>query len=246
MMKRKNDACIVKDFLKKLELAYTNAGVYIQKKYAIDSQLLTCLSALDPVIRGHTITHSHLLKLYPFFKFTCISQNDNYTAEISSYQIDKNLPEFNIGDRLDVWWNLIFKTNRYPTLSKVVKAALSIFTGPQVEASFSMMNDIIDKRSNRMDITTYSAIMKIKYSLLADGRSSFKKFYRRNVLRDPVDKVLVYNMRTARSRYIKRLSDKREITVNKRKQYQLPTNRVNKGKNLKHSDIHNKVSYFNC
>ena len=240
---------IVKDFLSKLESAYTTAGVYIQKKYAIDNQLLVCLTALDPIIRGHTATHSHLLKLLPYFKFTCSPENNNYSAEISSYQIDKDLPVVTVGDRLDVWWSSLFKSNKYPCLSKVVKAALSIFTGPQVETSFSMMNDIIDKRSSRMDITTYSAIMKVKFGLLADGQSSFKKFHRRNILRDPVDKVLAYNMRTARSRYVKRLSEKRELISKKKKLYKITESNKKSRKikrKSKHSKIHARVrtSYF--
>ena len=94
------------------------------------------------------------------------------------------------------------------------------------------------------DITTYSAIMKVKYGLLADGKSSFKKFHCRNILRDPVDKVLIYNMRTARSRYVKRLSDKREEISNKKKLYQLPqtTKKSKKDQKIsKHAKIHNKV-----
>ena len=71
MPKNKNYAVIVKDFLSKLESAYTSSGLYIQKKYAIDNQLLVCLTALDPIIRGHTTIHSHFLKLLPYFKFTC-------------------------------------------------------------------------------------------------------------------------------------------------------------------------------
>ena len=63
--------------------------------------------------------------------------------------------------------NYIFKSERHPSLSKVVIAMLCIFTGPQIEASFTMINDIKDKRSSRMDIPTYGAIMNFKYYLIA-------------------------------------------------------------------------------
>ena len=42
-----------------------------------------------------------------------------------------------------------------------------------------MMNDIIDKRSSRMDIATYGAIMNVKYGLIAKSQSSFQKYHRR-------------------------------------------------------------------
>ena len=213
MLKDKNDREIVKEFRENLTSAYTEAGVYLQKKYAIDNELLINLSALDPIVRGHSKTHSCLLKLLPYFSFT-LSSNDQYTAEISAYQIDKELHYFEPGSRLDSWWNNVFKTCKYPSLSKVVKAALSIFTGPQIEASFSMMNDIIDKRSSRMDVATYGAIMNVKYGLIAKGKSSFQNYHRRNVLRDPVDHILAYNMRTANA-----LQHQRDQTKKKNLKY---------------------------
>ena len=80
--------------------------------------------------------------------------------------MDKTLPKIITGDssiRLDKWWSVIFTTGKYPALSAVVKACLSIFTGPQVESSLSIMNDIIKKKSGRMLTETYSAIIGTKY-----------------------------------------------------------------------------------
>ena len=104
-------------------------------------------------------------------------------------------------ERLDVWWNKVFKTNRYPVLSSLVHPCLSIFTGPMVECSFSMMNDIIDSRSGRMEIEKYSAIMTKKYSLKS-SKSAALKF-----TRYIVDSTLLYYMRTSSSRYKKMLEN---------------------------------------
>lgn len=41
---------------------------------------------------------------------------------------------------------------------EVVKAALSTFTGSKIETLFSMMNDMIDKRSSQMDLATCSVV----------------------------------------------------------------------------------------
>ena len=121
----------------------------------------------------------------------------------------------------------MFKSGKYPNLSTVLKAALSIFTGRHMETSFSMTNDVINKRSSQMDIATYGAIMNVKYGLIAKSQSSFQKYHRRNILRDPINHILIYNMRTANSRYTKRLQQKRAETRTKTLQYR-PTSLMTK------------------
>ena len=68
-------------------------------------------------------------------------------------------------ERLDIWWDKVFKTKRYPVLSSLVRPCLRIFTGLMVEYSFSVMNDINDSRSGRMEIDTYIAIVATKYKV---------------------------------------------------------------------------------
>ena len=93
---------------------------------------------------------------------------------------------------MDIWWWKVFKSCTYSTLSLVVKACLSIFTRPHVEAYFSRMNDIIDKKSNCMDIETYSGIMNIKYCL--ETKTSAALYNRSDPLHDLVDEnVLFYS-----------------------------------------------------
>lgn len=58
--------------------------------------------------------------------------------------------------------------------------------------------------------------MKVKFGLFAVRKSSFEKFKRRNILGDPVDKVLTYNdMRLTLSWYAKRLIEKRRHCYDK-------------------------------
>ena len=49
------------------------------------------------------------------------------------------------------------------------------------------MNDFIDSRSVRTEVDTYSAIMTVKYQLKSAGVTASSKFYRKDILRDPVD-----------------------------------------------------------
>ena len=122
-------------------------------------------------------------------------------------------------ERLDIWWNKVFKTKRYPVLSSLVRPCLSIFTGPMVECSFSVMNDIIDSRSGRMEIDTYSAIVTTKYNIKSTGKSAAIKCNRKDILGDPVDSTLSYYMRTSSSCYQKCLISKRDKMLLKKKIY---------------------------
>lgn len=217
MRKNKSQCDIAKDFYDKVRTAYVNSGVYLQKKYAIDNPVLKYLSAIDPIARGYSITHNYLLNLKPFFQTFLKDVSGDYSAEVRNYIIDNQLPQPLENERLDSWWSKVFKTGRYPMLSCLVRASLSIFTGPMVESSFSMMNDIIDSRSGRMDIDTYSAIMTTKYNLKSSGKTASQKFSRKDVQRDPIDSKMLYFVRTSNSRYKKRLSKNAEDLSEKKK-----------------------------
>ena len=70
-------------------------------------------------------------------------------------------------------------------------ALLTIFHGPKVEISFSVMGDVMDKKSGRMNVSTYSAIQTFKYSLNAKTSHAFRPksvqmFQRSDLLKSPV------------------------------------------------------------
>ena len=53
-------------------------------------------------------------------------------------------------------------------------ALLTIFHGPKVESSFSVMGDVMDKKSGRMNVSTCSAIQTVKYNLNAKTSHTFR------------------------------------------------------------------------
>ena len=55
----------------------------------------------------------------------------------------------------------------YPGMCAAILPLISIFHGPQAEGSFSAMGDIIDVKSCRTDVETYSANQTVKYGLRA-------------------------------------------------------------------------------
>ena len=80
-------------------------------------------------------------------------------------------------NRADIWWYQL--KERYPTISKASLALLPIFHDPCVESSFSIMGNILNKQSGRMNVDTYSAIQMVKYNVLDNpaSKNGFKSIY---------------------------------------------------------------------
>ena len=196
---------IVVDYYAVLKVAYVTAAKYILNKFPTDNELLITVAFSV----GQSKTQRLLTKLESFFPtIVTVGKKQSYLEEVNNILLDKTLPKAVTDDgnvRLDKWWSVVFKNGKYPVLSSVIKACLSIFSGPQVESSFSMMNDIINKKSGRMLVETYSAIIGTKYNLLASGKTSFALFHRKNIFRDPVNARRNYFIRTSCSRYKRRL-----------------------------------------
>jgi hypothetical protein len=65
------------------------------------------------------------------------------------------------------------------------------------------MNHIINKTTNRLDTTTYSAIQTVRYHSKSKKKTSLDYFQRKDVRYDPVDKTLLYHLQTAHVRHKK-------------------------------------------
>ena len=99
---------------------------------------------------------------------------------------------------LDEWWDLVFQTEKYPHLTLVVEAALSIFTGPMVGGSFSMLNNTMCKKRNSLSTDTYDGLMSVKMFQLSTGQSCHESFKCEDPLYSPVDKGLCKELHFAR------------------------------------------------
>ncbi|KAJ8047715.1 hypothetical protein HOLleu_06778 [Holothuria leucospilota] len=106
---------------------------------------------------------------------------------------------------------------KYPATKKTFTAALSIFTGPRIEQLFSIMNHVVNKKTNRLDVETFSAIQTVKYDFMNTGESAIQRYHRANKLKSPVDGSVCYHMRTAYGRH-KRKKQPSEAPVPKKKQ----------------------------
>ena len=207
-------------FLPTLQGAYIETAKYLLKKLPINNPLLRRLGAIDPVaiLARHSAAASLLKKLgKENFPEIIHGTEDEYDKEVLRITCDPTLPPASVDGvaiRLDHWWAGILKS--YPVLGKVIQACLSVITSPIVEQNFSVMNNVIDAKSNRMDIKTFSSIQTIKYNLRAQATTSLKLFHRDDILYSPVDRPLSYHMQTASAR--KKKEEKQRTEAKKAKQ----------------------------
>lgn len=89
-----------------------------------------------------------------------------------------------------MWWAVVISNPQFEILSPIIKATLSIFTGPRVESSFNMMNNIITTATNRLDVGNYEAIHKINHKLLNEMKTSVALYQRDDPVFSPVDPPL--------------------------------------------------------
>ncbi|CAC5390542.1 unnamed protein product [Mytilus coruscus] len=128
-------------------------------------------------------------------------EKEHYELQVRRYQTDDSIPLLPDDCRIDHWWANEKHAKIYPLLVKMVQAILTCFHGPQVESSFSVMNDIIDGKSNRMNIETYNFIQSVKYSLKSSGKSAIQYFTKDDILHERVDHKLVQNMQSSSRQY---------------------------------------------
>ncbi|XP_052464897.1 uncharacterized protein LOC128021632 [Carassius gibelio] len=114
------------------------------------------------------------------------------TQEIIRYNVDPNLAKYEDGDDIVKWWAHVMSLGKYPALSQVIRRALSIFHGPLVESSFSLMGDVIDAKRSSMKISTFDAVQTVKYVLRSRGKTGISMFKRADI-----DKTLCQNIRVA-------------------------------------------------
>ncbi|CAL8269959.1 unnamed protein product [Arctogadus glacialis] len=185
-----------KDFLQKVAKAYVACGKCMQTKLPLRSLTLQALSSIDPIVRGHSEAGAQLKKLAGIMKHL-VPQESDITREIIRYTIDPTLAQYKEGDNMVMWWANVMSTGKYPALSRVIRGAVSIFHGPMVESSFSLMGDIIDSKSSNMNISTFNAIQTTKYAMKSRGMTATTMIQRADVKFGPVDKRLCQNMRSA-------------------------------------------------
>ncbi|KAK9976852.1 hypothetical protein ABG768_018673 [Culter alburnus] len=193
---------LAKSFNMKVIQAYTRCAIDLQAKLPLDNPVLRTLSCLDPNARGsqHIIPHlKNLLDMFPAVKLT-EEEKAGFQHEIYRYASDMMLPPMADDTRVDLWWNAVRQTLRYPTLAKMALFALCPFHGSQVASSFSMMANIMQAKTSSLNVETYEAYEVVKYQLKAMQVSAIQHYSRPS--RDsPINPSLVQNLKLSSRRY---------------------------------------------
>lgn len=159
---------------------------------------------------------------------------DSYNKEVDLLCTSLTLPSCEDKGKpveVDRWWAEVNKTGQYQLLYEMVSALLTCFHGPKVESSFSQMGDVLDRKSNRMHVSTFSAIQSVKYGLKANNMTAIQSFSRKDKLRSPVNNNLCRLLRGSHKKHVEEhakhraeeeakrtaLSLKKQELVNKRK-----------------------------
>ena len=208
----KKDNPTINEFLRNAMKAYADCATYMAEKLPLENKFLKDVTAIDPkeITSCKSSTLKSLLNLPSLMENLLLdAEIDCYESECRRIIVDYDLPDVCTPDkkpvRADLWWYKLVE--RYPILTKLSLAAFTIFHGPRVEGSFSVMGDIMDKKSGRMNVETYSAIQTLKYSLTAKASKFSKKqktiqfFHREDRLKSPVAKKLVKDFRSAKKLY---------------------------------------------
>ena len=161
------------EFVEKVKSAYKNCATYLLKKMPINNSMLRHLSAIDPQAQGNEITLCHL-KRFPQLISNVLNKEEEQKfgeEEVYTYHVDDKLPSaFDINGevkRIDKRWMEVQRLDECPNICKIVFALLPCFSCPVVESSFSIMGNVMDETTNRLNIESLSVIQTIKYCLSA-------------------------------------------------------------------------------
>ncbi|KAI8777450.1 hypothetical protein BgiBS90_021653 [Biomphalaria glabrata] len=184
-LRNKSENIWINDFFNAVRVGYQNAADKMKKMPLLNSTIIQ-LSALDPGLQRSTETATALTKLAEKLpNVICSDKCGMLDREIRLYTIDQALTQLDADEtspdfRLDTdWWSKAINMKepstdqvKYPLLGLLVKSLLSIFSGPLVESTFNIMDDIIECDQSRMLHRNYEGIAIIKSHLKAKGETS--------------------------------------------------------------------------
>ena len=110
-----------------------------------------------------------------------------------------------------------------------------------IEQSFSTMNNVIKKKTNRINIETVNAIQTVKYDLKAKNETTISRYQRTDVLRSPIDRRLCYRVPHSYALYKKNLETLGN--ARKRKRDEMGSKEVSKTKKM---PVHVRAKKLKC
>ena len=155
-----------------LRVGYVLAAQKILKM-PIENKTLRLMSVLDPEFVGHSQTEVSFKKIAEKMPQAFPSEEMGQLAvDAARYNTDKEVKmlasQYSEADPIDTgFWAKVsqlqsFNQVRYPALKKLVTSVLTIFSGPLIESTFNIMDDIIEKDRTKMTVVNYEAVAIVK------------------------------------------------------------------------------------
>ena len=178
VMKDKEKFTWTKQFFAALRDGYVEAASMLLK-LPIHHPILSKLSYIDPSFQRSLSTTPALLSLGESLGNVIPAEElGKLDGELRKYSCDEEVTMIDCDSddsdfRLDRdYWSKVFNMKsstgfRYPILSKLVKALLSIFSGPLIEGTFNILNDIIEEDRTKLTNHNYEALLMVKSYLNA-------------------------------------------------------------------------------
>ena len=110
-----------------------------------------------------------------------------------------------------------------------------------IEQSFSTMNNVINKKTNRINVETVNASKTVKYDLKAKNKTTISGYCSTDVLRSPIDRRLCYHIHHSYVLYKKKLETLRN--ARKRKCDEMGSKEVSK---TKKTPVHVRAKKLKC
>ena len=79
------------------------------------------------------------------------------------------------------------------------------------------MNDVINKKTNRLNVETFASIQTVKYDLRANDTTSIHRYKRINFLRSPINRQMCKKMQLSKKAYDAKLEKLRQKRASDRK-----------------------------
>jgi hypothetical protein len=203
---RKDDPLLVV-FFDQMKSAYMVCAEYLQKKLPLNNPFLKAISTLDPTLPKDSLVTRELKKLRDLVPANLTTEEmQAYETEVVQYIADSNPP---FTGKIDEYW--VKQRAQYPVLCKIALTVCSLFHGPQVESSFSIMGNVLTSKRSNTGVDTCSAFLCVKHHLIASKKTSIQYFARE--VHGPVDRGLCKNMRNAYRAYSTALKEKKDTEV---------------------------------
>ncbi|XP_045177599.2 uncharacterized protein LOC123537819 [Mercenaria mercenaria] len=201
-----------------LHHGYMMAAQKMLKTLPLNNKMFMSLSVLDPAMASHSqasMALKNIAKQLPNL-FT-EEEMGELSAEVIKYTVDSDVmdfaDEYSKEQRIDTgYWVKVFKLEsfnepRYPVLKKLVSSVLTIFSGPLIESTFNIMDDIVEKDRTKLTVKNYEAVAIVKSSLKRKNVKSTTMKVSRHMKKSCI---------SAYSKYQKYLKEKKENEQAKR------------------------------